>query len=222
MELLRRAVPKQIRQNPKLPAGSIHLICGDMPSDFRTATRSPISWGSFFLIVLALALVPLLIRADDAAQPDRASVLPELQKTGGKDWVVTTIPEGYLMTYQHPVIFYSSNGATPTPAQLASVKTNQLCIKIIFGRSATAADLAKAQNPYSERQEAPMEDSVKAKMAKDHFYMVSPSTWANGPKYAVFIASTTPKENSIYPSTASDAVDQVLYDLANLFHFEGA
>jgi enamine deaminase RidA (YjgF/YER057c/UK114 family) len=64
-----------------------------------------------------------------------------------------------------------------------------------------------------------MEESVKAKMEKDHYSMVSPSTWANGPKYAVFIASTTPRENSIYPSTASDAVDQVLSDLSGLFHF---
>ncbi len=172
------------------------------------------------MIALALALSPLAIHADESApQPDRASVLPQLQKTGGKDWAVTTIPEGYLMTYQHPVIFYPSSGAAPKPDQLVSGKTDQLRIKIIFGRSATAQDLERAQSPYSERQEAPMEDSVKAKMAKDHYYMLSPSTWANGPKYAVFIASTWPRENGIYPSTASDAVDQVLYDLANLFHF---
>jgi hypothetical protein len=176
---------------------------------------------SLLVLTLALLLAPLALHADDTnpPQPDRASVLPQLQKTGGKDWVVTTIPEGYLMTYQHPVIFYPSNGATPTAAQLAAVKNYPLSIKIIFGRSATAEDLQRAQNPYSERQEAPMEDSVKAKMAHDHYYMVSPSTWANGPKYAVFIAYTAPKENSIYPSSASDAVDQVLFDLANLFHF---
>ncbi len=52
-----------------------------------------------------------------------------------------------------------------------------------------------------------MSDALKAKLIQDHYAIVTPSSWANGPKYAVYIVSTTPPENSIYPSTASDAVD---------------
>ncbi len=116
-----------------------------MSFHFRTATCA-----------IALVLSSLLIHADDpAAQPDRASLLPQLQKTGGKDWTVTTIPEGYLMTYQHPILYYPSNGATPTPDQLLKGKTTRLSIKIIFDKTATDDDLARNHNPFSERQAPP-------------------------------------------------------------------
>jgi len=190
----------------------------------RDSTKHTVLFKSAWLVLgiffVLLTLFPISIHADDAtALPDRSAVLPALQKSAGKDWAVTTIPEGYLLTYAHPVLFYPSNGATPTAAQLTQGKTTSLCIKVIFGRPATQADLDKAKNPYSERQEAPMEDSVRQKLKTDHFYMCSPSTWANGPAYAVFIATNMPPDDSVYPSTASDSVDHILFDLGNLFHF---
>jgi len=170
-------------------------------------------------------LLTLLAVSSPAQQkdplPEQKDVLTQLQKSGGRDWSVTTIPEGYLMTYAHPVVFYPSTSSisqTDLNQQLLHGKTAQLCIKIIIGRVVTEEELHR-QNPYSELPEIPMDAKLKQELNHDHYFICSPQTWAAGPNYTVYIVSNEAASDAIFPHEAEESMDQILSDLGALFHF---
>ena len=177
----------------------------------------------FSALALVLALFPISVQAiDKVPLPDQKDLMAQLQKPGGKDWTVTAAPDGYLMTYAQPVVIYSTNGVVSKAAlaqQLSSKKTSSLQVKVIIGRALTAAELSKPNNPYSERPDLPMDPAAVKELNRNHFFICTPSSWAVGDTYAVYIASNESPDEAIYPGTASDAYDSILSDLGTLFHF---
>lgn len=141
------------------------------------------------------------------SQPDQGDLLALLQKIGGKDWNVTAVPEGYLMTYAQPITS-------------SSKKIDSLRLKIIFGKALSATEMENLpRNPYSELPEPPLDPKAKSELNRTHFSICSPLTWANGSKYTIFVTTNKPQDDTITPQQASNSFDNVLNELDTQFHF---
>jgi hypothetical protein len=83
-----------------------------------------------------LVMLPVSTRAEEKVhQPEIKSRLPELQKAVGKDWTVTALPDGYLVTYAPLVSFYpaiSENSKLDSHQRAARGRVDHLRIKITF------------------------------------------------------------------------------------------
>ena len=82
--------------------------------------------GLFSLLLVLLSIL------SQAKEKDR---LPELQKAVGKDWVVTALPDGYLVTYVPLVNFYpavSESSKLDYHQRAAHGRMDHLRIKITY------------------------------------------------------------------------------------------
>jgi hypothetical protein len=83
------------------------------------------------MVLLGSLLVMHPISAD-AGEKDR---LPELQKAVGKDWMVTALPDGYLVTYVPLVSFYpaiSESSKLDYHQRVARGRADHLRIRITY------------------------------------------------------------------------------------------
>ena len=97
--------------------------------------------GLFSLLLVLLSIL------SQAKEKDR---LPELQKAVGKDWVVTALPDGYLVTYVPLVSFYpaiSESSKLDYHQRAAHGRMDHLRIKIFFGHCLTDEEL-KEYGPF--------------------------------------------------------------------------
>jgi len=78
-----------------------------MGSQFKGAGPFKFAW-IWIAVLSALFILPTVsARAEEKNRlPNLESRLPELQKAVGKDWFVTALPDGYLVTYTPRVSFY--------------------------------------------------------------------------------------------------------------------
>jgi len=101
-----------------------------IPLSFSTAWTGP------WVLSALLVILPTSIFAEEKDRvPDLNGPLPELQKAVGKDWSVTTLLDGYLITYVPQVSFYpavSDSTKLDEHQRALHGRTDHLHIRITF------------------------------------------------------------------------------------------
>lgn len=165
------------------------------------------------------------VSGDRPEEEDRHSELkgrlPELQKAVGKDWSVTALPNGYLVTSVPLVSFdhaISKNSKMDGPQQTTHEQTDHLRIKIIFGPCLTAEEM-KEYGPVGP--DSPSRDGLKS---APHYFLCnvggeeyeSSYVFRIGQPDIWFITNLAPDE-TVSPKTM-DTYQQALGALGAKFH----
>jgi hypothetical protein len=191
------------------------------------------SWKLAWIGVFSMLLVmlPILSRAEEKVhQSDIKGRLAEVQKVVGKDWSVTALPDGYLVTYIPLVSFYSAvseSSKLDNHQRAAHGRMDHLRIKIIFGYCLSDEEI-KEYSPLGA--DSPSNDGLKS--APGYFLCnlntrnefggcyVDPSespVFRIGQPDIWLITNFAPNE-SVSPEEATNAYVGALWTLGNLFN----
>lgn len=124
---------------------------------------------AWLFILAGLILLPISARAEEKAPHlELKDRLSELQKAVGKDWSVTVLPDGYLLTYAQLVNFYpafSANSKMDVFQRMGHGRMDHLRIKVVLGSCLT--DKEKDDYNYMEQGD-PSKDGLKN---APHFFL---------------------------------------------------